>query len=79
MAGGFSKRGEPAMYRITQALAALTELKADLDDLPEERVRQINWIIRDLKALHKDLANVPDPVAEKIRHTLDSLTKMERL
>jgi hypothetical protein len=67
------------MYRITQALAALRELKADIDDLPPHQVERINKIIGDLKALHLDLARVHDPVADRITRTLNSLTKREKL
>jgi hypothetical protein len=65
------------MYRITQALAALTELKADLDDLPPAQVQRINGIIKDLKSLHLELATHPDPIADKIRTALDRLSKEE--
>jgi uncharacterized protein (DUF2384 family) len=65
------------MYRITQALAALRELKADCDDLPAKQVERINGIIMDLKALQSELASIPDPVADRIRTALNRLSKEE--
>jgi hypothetical protein len=65
------------MYRITQALAALRELKADCDDLPTKQIERINGIIKDLRELQGDLANCPDPIADRIRTALNRLSKEE--
>jgi hypothetical protein len=65
------------MYRITQALAALRELKADCDDLPAKQVERINGIIKDLRELQSDLATIRDPIADRIRTALNRLPKEE--
>jgi hypothetical protein len=65
------------MYRITQALAALRELKADCDDLPAKQIEKINGIIKELRDLQGDLAFIRDPIADRIRTALNRLSKEE--